>query len=642
MNNEHYRFEGFELDWPGRRLLRDGREVSIEPKSLEVIHYLISHRQRAVSRDELAEAVWVDRVISDSVISQTMRKARRALGDDGDRQDLIATVRGYGYRFVAEVEAGAVPEPSAPSTDRTAPAGSSAAAMDMAGKPPKARWAIAAGLLVAVLIAMLYFATPARAPDSERIAVMPRFELSGAVPADQAWLAEALPELLALALARSDALLVYPPALVKAQLGDESDGDGSAREVIGARLGAQVLIDGHLSRSEGRWRLVLEAHRLAGPGRRLTLVDEEPVALVLRGARHLAGNGQRAALSGQALEADDWLAETLARGLLALSSGEPARAHDYFSLARDSAPGMAWATYQLAVTSHQLGDLAASDQLLEELDDLLDQAEPRLARLASNQRALNHWRRGQLDEAGVQLQRKLALADQVGHGLDQGNAHLNLAIVRSNLGDTDTAEAHFLSALGHYNRIGYQPGRALVANSLGAQAWRQGRRDQAETWHQQALELRRELGNPQHVAQSLVNLAAIEASRLDPVAAERHLEEARLIYRALAMPQMEAYVLSSLAANHIDTGRYSSARGLLEQALALSEQTESVQQAAEAEARLGVLDQLEGELESALARLEQATDRYREIGVGAALVETLLVLAEYRALAGQLDQAEAE
>ena len=625
MSEQSYRFEGFELDWASRQLMRDGAVIAVEPKCLEMIHFLLTQRDRAVSRDELAEQVWADRVISDTVISQTVRKARKALGDDGDRQAVIATVRGYGYRFVASVETDS-DGTAEPDPQRPVPSIGS-------GWPA---WAVAlAGIaLLGAVLAAMHFASPARAPGAERIAVASNFALAAGVEPEQAWLERSLPELLAQALARSDRLVVYPPSMVAAQ---GTDGVGSS-ELL-ARLGAETLIEGSLDHGDGQWRLELILSRPDGQLDTLVLVDTEPMALALRAARRITGSD--ATVDADALvDADAWLVETFARGLAALGDGEPARAHDYFGLVVDSAPAQPWAIYQLAVTSQQTGDVDRSDRLLDELDALIEGPSSRLTRLAANQRALNHWRRGQLDHASTALEQMLADSEQAEHALDTGNAHLNLAIVRSNLGQIDQAEAHFLAALNHYSRIGYQPGRALVANSLGAQAWRQGRRDQAETWHRQALELRRQLGNPQHVAQSLVNLAGIEASRLDAVAAERYLEEARLIYRALAQPQHEAYVLSSLAAHHINSGRYSSARELLQRARTLSEETDSAQQAAEAEARLGVLDKLEGDLASAIARLEQATEHYREINATLPLIETSLVLAEVRARAGQLDQAE--
>lgn len=103
MSNAVYQFDEFELNWDTRELFWQGEPVAVEPQAFELIHYLLRHRDRAVAKDELVEALWPERVISDSVISQTVRKARIALKDDGEQQKAIQTVRGFGYRFVGKV-----------------------------------------------------------------------------------------------------------------------------------------------------------------------------------------------------------------------------------------------------------------------------------------------------------------------------------------------------------------------------------------------------------------------------------------------------------------------------------------------------------------------------------------------------------
>ncbi|WP_282296338.1 winged helix-turn-helix domain-containing protein [Stenotrophomonas sp. PS02289] len=100
----HYRFGDFVLDPAGRELTRCGERVALPLKSLECLVYLVANRQRAVGRDELVSAVWGRAEVSDTVITQTLRRARKALDDAGDRQAVIRTVSGFGYRWVAEVE----------------------------------------------------------------------------------------------------------------------------------------------------------------------------------------------------------------------------------------------------------------------------------------------------------------------------------------------------------------------------------------------------------------------------------------------------------------------------------------------------------------------------------------------------------
>ena len=59
--------------------------------------------------DELVEVIWSGRAISDSAITSRINAARRAVGDDGFRQAIIATVPRRGIKFVAEVETVSAP-----------------------------------------------------------------------------------------------------------------------------------------------------------------------------------------------------------------------------------------------------------------------------------------------------------------------------------------------------------------------------------------------------------------------------------------------------------------------------------------------------------------------------------------------------
>ena len=98
-----FRFEGCELDTAKRELRLDDVPVPLEPKVYALLVYLIEHRADAVSKDELIAQVWPGRVIADATLTNAVKLARQATGDDGRAQRVIRTVRGHGYRFVAEV-----------------------------------------------------------------------------------------------------------------------------------------------------------------------------------------------------------------------------------------------------------------------------------------------------------------------------------------------------------------------------------------------------------------------------------------------------------------------------------------------------------------------------------------------------------
>ncbi len=82
----------------------DGNTIAVEPQVFNVIVYLIENNHRVVSRQELLDNIWKERVVSDSSITNHIKSARKALNDDGLKQNIIKTVHGRGYQFVCKLE----------------------------------------------------------------------------------------------------------------------------------------------------------------------------------------------------------------------------------------------------------------------------------------------------------------------------------------------------------------------------------------------------------------------------------------------------------------------------------------------------------------------------------------------------------
>ncbi|HEX6997193.1 MAG TPA: alpha/beta fold hydrolase [Gammaproteobacteria bacterium] len=102
--NGIYRFGRCVLDSRARELRRDGQLVPIEHRAFDMLLYLIEHRDRAVSKDDLQENIWPRMILTESALTRCVMKARRAVGDDSQRQGIIKTVHGHGYRFVAPIQ----------------------------------------------------------------------------------------------------------------------------------------------------------------------------------------------------------------------------------------------------------------------------------------------------------------------------------------------------------------------------------------------------------------------------------------------------------------------------------------------------------------------------------------------------------
>ena len=117
------RFEDFTLDVAVRELRRGREPVALEPQIFDLLVYVI--RNRVVSKDDLIEAVWGGRIVSDSTLTTRINAMRRVLGDSGEEQRLIRTVARKGIRFVGVVKEGEAAAPAAPvvetpSTERPA------------------------------------------------------------------------------------------------------------------------------------------------------------------------------------------------------------------------------------------------------------------------------------------------------------------------------------------------------------------------------------------------------------------------------------------------------------------------------------------------------------------------------------------
>ena len=98
-----YVFGPFELDLAKAELRDAGIPVAVEPQVYALLSFLVEHRERLVSKDEIFEKVWDGRCVTDSALTSRIKLARKALGDDGRAQRFIKTVHGKGFRFVADV-----------------------------------------------------------------------------------------------------------------------------------------------------------------------------------------------------------------------------------------------------------------------------------------------------------------------------------------------------------------------------------------------------------------------------------------------------------------------------------------------------------------------------------------------------------
>lgn len=205
-----FHFGNYVLD-PSRRELTHGAEaVAIGPQVFDLLTYLVRNRDRVVSKDDVLQAVWGGRIVSESTLTSHINAVRKAVGDTGEGQRLIRTMQRKGFRFVADVTEVTTPD--------QAPA--------MQGEP----------------------VTTPPVPDKPSIAVLPFQNLSG--DAAQDYFADGVVEDIITALSRLHWLFVIARNSSFIYKGRTVD-----VKQIGRELGVRYVLEGSLRQAAGRVRI---------------------------------------------------------------------------------------------------------------------------------------------------------------------------------------------------------------------------------------------------------------------------------------------------------------------------------------------------------------------------------------------------
>ena len=102
LHSARWRFGEFELDETRRELRLRGELLKIEAKPLNLLMLFLRHPGEMITKNDLIDALWTGRIVSEAVLGNCVAKLRQVLGDDGAA--LIKTVFGFGYRFDVEAQ----------------------------------------------------------------------------------------------------------------------------------------------------------------------------------------------------------------------------------------------------------------------------------------------------------------------------------------------------------------------------------------------------------------------------------------------------------------------------------------------------------------------------------------------------------
>src|SRR5437879_13630437 len=95
-------FENYCLDADRRELKRGSELIAIGPKAFDLLLYLVQNREQGVTRDDLLEAVWAGRIVSESTLTSHINAVRNATGDTGKEPRRTRTAARKRIRFAGK------------------------------------------------------------------------------------------------------------------------------------------------------------------------------------------------------------------------------------------------------------------------------------------------------------------------------------------------------------------------------------------------------------------------------------------------------------------------------------------------------------------------------------------------------------
>jgi TolB-like protein/Flp pilus assembly protein TadD len=207
-------FEDHVLDIDRRELRRGAQQIAVGPQVFDLLVYLVQNRERVVTKDDLLDAIWSGRFVSESNLTTRINAARKAIGDTGEEQRLIRTVPRKGFRFVGVVTCEAENVKDVPGSTVTTPK-----------------------------------ALPL--PDKPSIAVLPFDNMSG--DREQEYFADGMVEDIITALSRFRQLFVIARNSTFTYKGRAVD-----VKQVGRELGVRYVLEGSVRRSDNRVRIAAQ------------------------------------------------------------------------------------------------------------------------------------------------------------------------------------------------------------------------------------------------------------------------------------------------------------------------------------------------------------------------------------------------
>ncbi len=102
-NSSVFLFDDIRVEPHTFRAFKADQVISLEPKTLRLLLFLIENRGRLIEKEEILDAIWTGTHVTENALTREIGKLRKGLGDDPKAPKYIETVHTRGYRFIAEL-----------------------------------------------------------------------------------------------------------------------------------------------------------------------------------------------------------------------------------------------------------------------------------------------------------------------------------------------------------------------------------------------------------------------------------------------------------------------------------------------------------------------------------------------------------
>lgn len=696
-NQGVYRFAACELDVSRRELRRGGKPVAIQPKVFELLVYLIENRERAVDKDEIQAAIWPRVIVTETSLTQAIRKLRRAVGDDSDRQSIIRTIHGHGYRFAAEL---IEPDGSGttPALRSRIPGGEvvvASAPVAAAQRPRQSlvrrrALAVLAGCIIAGAAIAWFVATrtPGMVKSSIRVAVLPVENATGDAALD--WTRLGLMSLASNRLASAGVRVVADGDVLRLSQVDQDDRTDDADagdwlvDILRRAHGATHVLTVRLEKEGDALRLRYSLRDGRDRLEQAFVVGDDPLVLTRAVAdvavSRVAGRSSHPHPDA-ALSDDPFVNEAYARGRALALEGRCQDAQQVLQAAINQAPTLFDPRYESAVCARVLGEREQAERVLRQLaaeqpapirararvlNELgvvlsrtgrLDEADRLFAEALPIARdlddedllidlfvnlAITAEDRSQYDKAREFIGRALSTAQEAGRELIPGRLHAEFANISFDAGALDEADRHYALAIESFRAVGDRRREAMMLNNQGLLRREQGRLEEAEALHRASGAIRAQIGDRQGVGRVQDMLALVYSDRGHFDDAIASATSALAIAREANDRFYEAVTLSHIAAARFGLRQFDAAERDYDESRRLFADLGDQMREMQARLRLGEIAIERGQIDSARAVATEVLTAARAARIDAAEIDARILLGDVALARGDRDEWQRE